>query len=295
MDKKQTKPFDSKNATDSFPDPLLNQLDKIPSKTHGPLLIYENRANATEPVEIPPKFPPISTDENHYYTKSKPVKPKSSQKNDQNRIPHEPTFVGQIHPSFPQNKGKPPSSAETGENYIPGHSISAYPPPHVYQEDKESEIHANNGQIHGNESPEELLQLINQYPQIINYPAGSVLEIHNIPGQIPGGKPPQYTNHNTIGPEHPNLPYAVGDRLQKRPPIISQPPGITFEHILHEITKNSNLPQNSFGHNGLLPNNGQLFLQQPVHFNTQTQRNVTQGGSYSDLSCSRTSIIYFKK
>ncbi|KAK9687410.1 hypothetical protein QE152_g36293 [Popillia japonica] len=301
MDKiaKQKKPFNSKNVTD-IEDPLLNKLDSnLPSKTLGPLTIYENHDdNTTSSPEISYKLPNIPPDENHYYSKSKPNKSnKIPQKNVEdsqlNQVPDK--FVGQIRPNYPQtNKAARPNpkqpistkikaetsttSAENEENYIPGHVIQSYHP-EVYQENKDGAT--TNGQIHGNETPEELLQLIHQYPQIINYPAGSVVEIHNIP-QITQGKPPQYLGPNTITPDQPNVPYIIGDHQQNRPPHISQPPGITFEHILHEITKNTNLPSssNSFGQNGLLQNNGQLFLPQPVQFNAngQAQRNETKGG-----------------
>lgn len=275
----QKKPTDSKNTNNSFLNPIDTSGDKTPSKTLGPLVIYENRGSNTSDA-VTNKYPTIVPDENHYYVKSKTnkVKPPQKMANEPilNQTPQkEPSDLPQYSKANRQKDVVNKTKASS-----PSNNDVRRPELQVPQRPEETYHHdiganTNNGQIHGNETPEELLQLIHQYPQIINYPPGSVLEIHDLPPQ----KHSQFVNPNTLTPDNPNVPYIIGDHAQGRPPIISQPPGITFEHILHEITKNTNLPQHSFaGQNGLVPNhNGQqLFLPQPaLHFNSQ--RNTSQG------------------
>ncbi|XP_022913999.2 putative epidermal cell surface receptor isoform X1 [Onthophagus taurus] len=260
---KSKKPLDTKDTTDSF-DPAFDPFPthKPPSKTQGPLQIYENG--------VQPLKPNISLDENIYYVNGKnktgKYKPGKEQK--------ETSSNQRLNPK----DHKPPPNKETNssnkeeenidENYIPQYPVNNYnkmnqPPPNTVH------IHAQHG------TPDEFLQLIHQNPEITNYPPGTVLEVHNV--QNPLNK--QYVNPNTI---HDNPFYLLNNHqqgAQNNIPIEQgQPNSIPIEHFLQQI--NSHKQFQKFAQN-YPPQNGPLYVPQPNIFSGQPQRNASSSPGLS--------------
>lgn len=220
----------SKNTTKNIFAP------KTPSKVLGPLAIYQNEdVNSMTSSDIlgNTNKPKLTPEENPYYhqqnipypkpdTKPKPIKDKTT------------NYISSSKPEKVVNKKvplfvtPPPLDPSESNNRIPnspGGKMS------IPQNAVKSEI-----EIHGNGNPEELLQFINQHPEISNYPTGSVLEIHKVPiaaNQKPTNFPP-----NTKSQIH-LVPYLVPTNAAGEPNHNDLPPGFSLDQILKEFHKNS--------------------------------------------------------
>lgn len=299
---------DSNNKT--LVDPFTYQFTtKPPTKILGPLLVYTNK----EPNETAKE--PIEVDENHYHKEqNKPdtvvVKEESkvTKHSDSKTKDSKPTisYAGPFNPDF-----KPPSTKNSNKNSktkpSKGSQMFVTPPPPppprkaVIENDIpevapilpttkphiEDPLH-NSVRIHAKGDPHEILQIINQHPEIANYPPGSVLEIHNIDPSNP--KKPPFINPNSIvspNVRQPVVPFVIN---QNHPQEI--PPGVGLEQFLEELHKNIHPQQtNAFvpypnNNNNQYANDGQIFIQPPQQpnnpiFNTRPQRNLTQqSGSF---------------
>lgn len=113
---------------------------------------------------------------------------------------------------------------------------------HQYNSDSkpgDSEI-----EIHGQNTPDELLQFIQRHPELSNIPHGSVLEIHNLPLPAnPKLERPSLLNQAVSGNSQIHLvPYVIPKKGSADQGNIL-PPGFTLEQLLNEFHKNT-LPQN---------------------------------------------------
>lgn len=192
---------------------------KNPSKVLGPLVIYQNQEST----------PKINHDENPYFNehtsypkldvKTKPTKDKTV------------NFINPTKSDKGNNKKPsilfvtPPPLPSRDENHIPNASEDKTRVPSIPENAVKSEI-----EIHGHSNPEELLQFINQHPEISNYPSGSVLEVHQIPSS--GQKLPSFPKNST--PEIHLVPYLIPTNGAN-----DLPPGFSLKQILQEFHKNT--------------------------------------------------------
>lgn len=197
----------------SYPGPFAT---KTPSKTMGPLAVYENESpDKTEDLGLNDKHK-VSSQENPFYHKSNNTK--------NNNISH-------VKPD--KSKNKKPALFVTP----PSNSVSSTTTPlpgHVH-----SEI-----EIHGNGNAEELLQFINQHPELSNYPSGSVLEIHNYPTS--SKQAPNSISNSDKSNIH-LVPYVVPQNADGENDPGNLPPGFSLEHLLNEFHKNT-LPNGPTNH-----------------------------------------------
>lgn len=224
-----------KNMTTSQLGPFSG---KTPSKIHGPLVIYQN-----EDADYDPRKdalgtvhkPKISAEENIFYhqgvtnpktdVKAKPTKDKN------------PNYINPLKPDKVGNKKTtifvtPPPPLVQSDNRNPSGSQGKIPFPNIPQNAVKSEI-----EIHGHGNPDDLLQFINQHPEISNYPSGSVLEIHNVASPV-DQKPPIGLTPNTNSHIH-LVPYLVQTNSAGETNQNNLPPGFSLDHILNEFHKNT--------------------------------------------------------
>lgn len=203
-----------------------------------------------------------------------------------------PTSKGNNKSKIKPSKGNqmfvtPPNRNVVNENDIPEVATSA--PTRQPQLDENLK---NAVRIHAKGDPNEILQIINQHPELANYPPGSVVEIHNIDPQKPALFNPNSIVPPNMRPPHPHLvPYVINpnqhhQQQQQQDNNNNNNHGVGLEQFLEELHKNiQQQPQqqqtNSFvpyPTNNQYTNDGQIFIQQqnnPI-FNTRPQRNLTQ-------------------
>lgn len=258
---------------------------KAPSKILGPLLVYTNKESSQEPLELE-LLPNITSDENHYYSKKEHHKPIHHNKNDEEHkdsahkkaeftkgTSEVPPYLGPILPTATPVHIKPTKlSNKSKPNKIL--SETHFTKTATQQNDTiEDNIPSQHPQfeIHGKGDPEELLQFINQHPELANYPSGSVFEVHDAHHQNQN----TLSNPGVINPIHHQqvIPYAIpnsGDDL---------PINYNVDHILQHIQKNPQIfeiphdPQ-------ITTQNGHLFLtaSNGLVIPTRLQQNMTQPG-----------------
>lgn len=257
------------NETQNTKQNLLNSTDlfnnngpfapKTPSKVLGPLLVYQNEDNHTDNNVLGPvPMPNISLSENPFYNNHTMQIHDIPKTNKNSTHSNKPLFVTPPPPPMPQIPNMP------SQNYFPNH-IDDQVPPYLVNSQSPTKSHIA---IHGKGNPDELLQFINQHPEIANYPPGSVLEIHNVP---PNAKP------NQMNPQH-NGQNVIPYLIQQNPNINNElPPGITLEQILQEIHKSEHPPSVPY-HVPQFPRHDNDFLAQqsgPIMLNRQ---NITKPG-----------------
>lgn len=256
--------------------PLITHSTKPPSKVFGPLVVYANddknlaeTESSTDSLK-PVKKPHIVLDENPFYHKDKlnknAVKADEVTYDNLGNAATEVPYLGPLNPqtSKPVKTSKPAIAktkpkpnvfiAPTVENYVPQHNIPVMEPTKPISP----------SQIPTKPTPEEILHIINQHPQLANYPDGSVLEIHNIPND---NRQKPYINQNSLVPQQPTrqqsvIPYVIPEHSG-----IPLPPGVSLEQLLQEIHKSE---QHAY-----VPvqyqQNGQVFVvpqSPPVHNST---------------------------
>lgn len=145
-----------------------------------------------------------------------------------------PNYINPSKPDKSANKKTAifvtPPPQQFNENNIPSSSYQK-PIPTSPQDVIKSEF-----EVHGHGNPEELLQFINQHPEISNYPSGSVLEIHKVP--VPVAQNPINIHSNPKSQIH-LVPYVVPTNAAGEPNHTNLPPGFSLEQILNEFHKNS--------------------------------------------------------
>lgn len=149
-----------------------------------------------------------------------PVKP-ISDSSDQS-----PPYMGPFNPDFKATssskpkKGNKTSTSSNNSNKQKGDRVR---PPLVIPQ---SNIPYQQSQYNTVHRPEEILQIINQHPELANYPSGSVFEIHNY-------------DPNVKYPDNPRLP--PGLNSVNRPPYLMNQvdPGMHFNN-----NNNNNYPNN---------------------------------------------------
>ncbi|KAG5875174.1 hypothetical protein JTB14_007836 [Gonioctena quinquepunctata] len=233
---------------------------KTPSKVLGPLAVYENSdtyPNASDTIMEPHPKPKIVSDENPFYHKQGPsnkhnMKPSKDKNNN---------YLGPLSPTYmDKNKNKKGSVFVTPPPLepIPGHEENNIfsvpktetPPLKPHQNSDHSEI-----EVHGHGNPDELLQFINQHPEISNYPSGSVLEIHSLPPSVPKPGSPPFVNQGK--PQIHLVPYLVPQNSPGENVNNELPPGFSLDHILREFHKNTQsqsnpqIPFSPFNSNGI--------------------------------------------
>lgn len=260
---------------------------KVPSKVLGPLVVYANNDNATsnDPLKHLKK-PVVSVDENPFYHKDKDSK-KATEATETATSEFNP-YLGPVNQNFPLsakgNKGSKVNPKVKTKPSLPGeqneNQISAQIVPQAHPNKPIIEIPS-----HDKQPPEEILHIINQHPELANYPPGSVLEIHNIPNR-PNNHP--FINPNSILSQHPArqpqiVPYIVPSDHQGRPlPNNGLPPGVTLEQILQEIQKSEQPHPPYVPYQHYPENNGHIFVAQqsgPV-LPTRPLRNSTINGGW---------------
>ncbi|XP_074036890.1 stranded at second isoform X1 [Leptinotarsa decemlineata] len=232
---------------------------KTPSKILGPLVVYENKVpHQTDSVNELGHVPTLEPEENPFNNKSiSPVKYNTKPNVLKEKINN---YLG---PFGPTNVDK--SKIKKGSIFVTPHPpLESVPPQeenNIFSPSKSEApiIKPNHNsdhseiEVHGQGNPDDLLQFINQHPEISDYPSGSVLEIHSLPPtSMP--KPGKQQIHL--------VPYVVpqnGEHVNN-----DLPPGFSLEHILREFHKNSrpqaNL-QNPFSpFNPITNNNNRPFI-----------------------------------
>ncbi|KAJ8985950.1 hypothetical protein NQ317_010708 [Molorchus minor] len=237
-----------KKTTDKYEVPFV---PKAPSKALGPLAVYANEDNdhniannslgiihksRVNPIENPfyhkgPRLPPrpkpdSNSAKNPFLTYGDPVAP-FAPKVTQNKPPHKNVSLF----------GTPPIQHNQKENYIPHNYVQQNPPfSNIHQTPPtRSEIN-----IHTQSNPEEVLQFIHQHPEISSYPSGSILEVHNIPSGL--GQQVPLNNHASpiVHPTYSQkVPYIAPQNSEGNHVTNSLPPGLSLEHILAELNKNT--------------------------------------------------------
>ncbi|KAK5647810.1 hypothetical protein RI129_002702 [Pyrocoelia pectoralis] len=259
-------------------DPFNITPDQSSSKILGPLVVYTNKDSDSKNPELN-ILPNITVDENPYYTKDHKKEYDHSMKNHAvvNEKNYEsfkkkehgggslkdlPLFGSNSEPSvlssntkyLNKNKSNKTSNSpkhEPSNTFLPTpflpHKLFTTPAtPHIA--------------LHGKGDPDELLQFINDHPELVNYPSGSVFEVHNIPNG-------QRTNNNPIIPYPlPHNPQHIGINLN---------PQLNVDNILQHIHKQAPpyipFPQSP-------PSNGHLLITAPNGLVIPTQQNLSQPG-----------------
>uniref|UniRef100_A0A6P7FGH2 Epidermal cell surface receptor isoform X1 n=1 Tax=Diabrotica virgifera virgifera TaxID=50390 RepID=A0A6P7FGH2_DIAVI len=205
-----------------------------PSKTLGPLAVYENGDSSKESNSVmgTATKPVVAIEENPYYHKKNGSKiDKSSastpSKSDKTKNTKTPVFV------------TPPSTISSDISTV---------------KSVDSPIHSEI-EIHGHGNAEELLQFINQHPELSNYPSGSVLEIHSIPTS--SKQEPNSISNGDKSHIH-LVPYVVPQNSAGERVPSNLPPGFSLEQLLNEFHRNT-LP-NGQGSLPPLPNINRPFL-----------------------------------
>lgn len=258
----------NQNLTKDF---LGSFLPKTPSKVLGPLVIYQNEnVNVLEPndtLNILHK-PKIIPQENPYYQQQMPypkteIKIKTIKDKTIN-------YISPLKPDKSGNKKTPifvtlPPPIPI-DNRIPSSSEANIPIRNNPQNAIKSDM-----KIQGHGNPEELLQFINQHPEISNYPSGSVLEINKVPThveQLLGGSPPITKSQIHL------VPYLVPTNSAGELNHNNLPPGFSLEHILNEFHKNSqpNSRVPLVNHPAFLGNNRPDIVPQQTGYQNNTQK-----------------------
>ncbi|XP_018322459.1 putative epidermal cell surface receptor isoform X1 [Agrilus planipennis] len=265
-------------ATDStFGGPVNIWPAKQPSKTSGPLLIYANKNTDKDPV-FGIHVPNIKKEENYYFEKN------SSHKNPNNITKpftkNTSTFLGPFSPNYKTdvsntkqtkvsggkyNKPGKDSGADVNESKTkrPPFDNTKYSKVPKHPSTNQTEFYATEQypQIpHASGQSDEILQIINQHPELANYPPGSVFEIHSVPVD-PSQKPnrPQYANPNILVPstnDHPLVPFVINQNPQVVPSH-----GIDLDQLLQHIhrapTQPNYIQYPTHSSNGIIIPNGQ--------------------------------------
>ncbi|XP_031340197.1 putative epidermal cell surface receptor isoform X1 [Photinus pyralis] len=246
-------------------DPLNLIPDHSPSKILGPLVVYTNKDSNTNPdLNI---LPNITVDENPYYTKEykkeydhgmknhgavndkhyEPVKKKEHGGGSLKDLP----LLGSHNESKHLNKNKPSKTSVTPKREPPNAFL---PTPFIPQHPQTTPVTPHIA-VHGKGDPDELLQFINDHPELINnYPSGSVFEVHDIP----------HANNPAIS--YPHSPQHLGINLN---------PQLNVENILQQIHKH---PQPFLPFAQSPPSNGHLLMTSPNGLGIPTQQNLSQPG-----------------
>lgn len=257
----ESKPAPSPSET--TPAPLLPT--KPPSKILGPLLVYTNNqedpgSTKNDSVQRPSKVP---HEENPYYHMGQEFHEVTN--DDDNDFdynegppPPPPPVAATKHKSKPQlSLGEiPKKSKPNAKGAKPGKPNPDLDYPYLVQEQRPKQPgQPSQVAVHGKGDADELLQFINQHPELTNYPSGSVFEIHNIPDHKP-----QYVNPAT----RPVVPF-----VYEPPGHPGLPPGLNVDQVLQQIHKQ----QQQHHHH---PN--QPFVPFPQNPNGLFGPNVTQPG-----------------
>lgn len=190
---------------------------KPPSKILGPLLVYANDKNESSSGVHPPKLE--AHEENPYYQMGQEF--------------HE---VTDDNYSFDYNEGP---VVKHKNKHKPGTKGTKPEYPYVEQGPKRPPPPPTQIAIHGKGDADELLQFINQHPELTNYPSGSVFEIHNVPDN-----------------QRPSVPL-IFEQPTGHPSGI--PPGLNVDHVLQHIHKHPSQPFIPFPHHP----DGHLFVTAP--------------------------------
>lgn len=153
-----------------------------------------------------------------------------------------PEFIGPFNPDFKTPIG--------GSKLKKGNKTSVVPPGVNKQKIPRPPFDQNQYQQFNNvQRPDEILQIINQHPELANYPPGSVFEIHNYDPKYPQGRPqipmgnPYLMNHVDPHQQYPNIPI---DQIIKHVQNGQIPPGISrplpsFGHNSQQFAQNPNI------------------------------------------------------
>lgn len=228
------------------PHPISNKTD---SGFTGPLLIYENEKpkniNETSDlqnlhmdhenilptpdgmpnVEEHPEGPPYQ----HIGTYSGPWSPPKQKPKDEvlvKPLDDKTSFIGPFNPDFKMPVAPP--KTKKGNKTTSNNTVNKKRPPipqqPVFQQPQFTTAHR----------PEEILQIINQHPELANYPPGSVFEIHNYDPnqnfQRPYGQnqdPNRPFLPNQVEPAVPNYPNIPIDQIIKHVQNGQIPPGLS--------------------------------------------------------------------
>lgn len=349
ISKKTDKPrLDNTNNKSFLPTsspPIINTTHQT-STFEGPLLIYENdkpskSKNKTNSfIPFNPNNSPIHPDDNNNEPNLKPdlvdkyknIKPEGPiyehsipwpvgpSRNPTKPIKEEvsikpipdtkpPSIISPFNPDIKPPPVKTKKGNKTTSNNA-NKQKDQFLPPLVSQQ---IPYDPHNPHYQNIQNPEEILQIINQHPELANYPPGAVFEIHNFPQDIPqkpeynipqnkfppSRKPP--SQHQTshvpylINQIDPNANYASNlpiDQIIKHVQEGQIPPGLP-RPAAPSYAQNSQFSQN--------PMFAQPGLQYSV-LNNQPQLNQTTGGMpqfcdvlyVSQLSCSLQGSVAFQ-
>ncbi|KAL3285548.1 hypothetical protein HHI36_000078, partial [Cryptolaemus montrouzieri] len=225
---------------------------KEPSKTLGPLLSYANPSQVNSTNNISRDNPFIHTSSNQ-----SPTDPNSNSVIDGNLDTQTVTSPNHITPTSGHNFSEfgsilvtplPPTETIPHENEMSNFVNDQIKKVVQNRPTKPSVMVPQQIHILGKGNPEDILNFVNNHPELTNYPSGSVLEIHKITPQNP------LENQIIVHPQIPNVhiphPHLLHQIAQQGPLNNGLPPGISLEQILEELHKNthgaspvSNAPQ----------------------------------------------------
>lgn len=143
---------------------------------------------------------------------------------DENKTP---SFIGPFNPDFKTpvgspkpKKGNKTSVVNPGSNKQKGGQRPPFEGHNPFQQPQYNTV----------QRPDEILQIINQHPELANYPPGSVFEIHNYDPKYPQGRPqvPQVPYlMNQVEPGHPPYQNIPIDQIIKHVQNGQIPPGLS--------------------------------------------------------------------
>ncbi|KAF5273135.1 hypothetical protein FQA39_LY07625 [Lamprigera yunnana] len=242
----------NKTITDSIN--LVSQ--KIPSKIVGPLIIYKNKIQDPELNILSDKI--IKNHSKDYSNANRGVIYEEVMETTKNKV--EQTTIAHFVPteippisitSKSPNRFKPNKTSYTPivlPNYI---NVPFLETP---QKELTSTAHEHN---HDKDYAEKLLQFINDHPDLINYPSGSILEVHNVYNDYQKN-PLHSQQNNLISTNHnPQIPYITPNQHQLAGFDIISP--LSPNDILQQIhqpppfftSNNPILPQQNFTQPGM--------------------------------------------
>lgn len=239
----------------------------------------ENFDNESPPYQHIGSYNPWGTPPNRPPKDEILVKPLNENQN------KSPSFMGPFNPDYKMpvsvSKAKKSNKTTTPSNIPNKQKGDRFRPPFPNIPQQQNPF--QQPQFNTIQRPEEILQIINQHPELANYPSGSVFEIHNYDPntkfpQSPVGRPP-------LPPPPPVGPYLVNQVDTGSPANFPQniPVDQIIKHVQNgQIPPGLSRPLPGFGQNPQFAPNTNPYaphgLQIPL-INGQLNSNQTSGGN----------------